>query len=72
MSSSEWRIFQLRSRAARSPLATILAGSPGRRGMICGSMAMLRDTRDMLEGYGLIEGSNAQPGSFVVERAFVD
>jgi ferredoxin--NADP+ reductase len=42
------------------------------RGMICGSMAMLRDTRDMLEGFGLIEGSNAQPGSFVVERAFVD
>jgi len=42
------------------------------RGMICGSMAMLRDTREALEGYGLIEGSNAQPGSFVVERAFVD
>lgn len=42
------------------------------RGMICGSMAMLRDTKDALEGLGLIEGSNAQPGSFVVERAFVD
>ncbi len=42
------------------------------RGMICGSMAMLRDTREMLEGFGLVEGSNAQPGSFVVERAFVD
>ena len=42
------------------------------RGMICGSMAMLRDTKDMLEGFGLVEGSNAQPGSFVVERAFVD
>jgi ferredoxin--NADP+ reductase len=42
------------------------------RGMICGSMAMLRDTREALEGFGLVEGSNAQPGSFVVERAFVD
>ncbi len=42
------------------------------RGMICGSMAMLRDTRKALEGFGLVEGSNAQPGSFVVERAFVD
>jgi len=42
------------------------------RGMICGSMAMLRDTKEALEGYGLTEGSNAQPGSFVVERAFVD
>lgn len=42
------------------------------RGMICGSMAMLRDTRTALEGFGLTEGSNATPGSYVVERAFVD
>lgn len=42
------------------------------RGMICGSMAMLHDTKAALEGFGLVEGSNAQPGSFVVERAFVD
>jgi ferredoxin--NADP+ reductase len=40
--------------------------------MICGSMAMLRDTKEALEDFGLVEGSNAQPGSFVVERAFVD
>lgn len=42
------------------------------RGMICGSMEMLRDTKAALEGYGLIEGSNNAPGTFVVERAFVD
>lgn len=42
------------------------------RGMICGSMAMLRDTKAALEGFGLIEGSNSTPGTFVVERAFVD
>lgn len=42
------------------------------RGMICGSMAMLRDTKAALEGFGLTEGSNNAPGSFVVERAFVD
>jgi ferredoxin--NADP+ reductase len=42
------------------------------RGMICGSMAMLRDVKAMLEGFGLEEGSNSQPGQFVVERAFVD
>ncbi len=41
------------------------------RGMICGSMAMLNDTKAMLEGYGLVEGSNAAPNTFVVERAFV-
>jgi ferredoxin--NADP+ reductase len=41
------------------------------RGMICGSMEMLKDTKAALEAAGLIEGSNAKPGEFVVERAFV-
>ena len=42
------------------------------RGMICGSMEMLRDTKAVLEGFGLVEGSNSHPSTFVVERAFVD
>lgn len=42
------------------------------RGMICGSMAMLKDVRALLEGFGLTEGANSAPGTFVVERAFVD
>ena len=42
------------------------------RGMICGSMAMLNDTKRVLEKFGLEEGSNARPATFVVERAFVD
>jgi ferredoxin--NADP+ reductase len=41
------------------------------RGMICGSMDMLRDTKAVLESFGLIEGANSKPGTFVVERAFV-
>ncbi|MEM6833303.1 MAG: ferredoxin--NADP reductase [Pseudomonadota bacterium] len=41
------------------------------RVMICGSMAMLNDTKDLVEGFGLEEGSNAAPADFVVERAFV-
>ena len=41
------------------------------RGMICGSMAMLKDCKAMLEGFGLVEGANNAPASFVVERAFV-
>ncbi len=41
------------------------------RGMICGSMAMLKETKEVLESFGLTEGSNAAPGQFVVERAFV-
>lgn len=42
------------------------------RVMICGSMAMLKETRQICESMGLIEGSNNRPGTFVVERAFVD
>ncbi|WP_171132950.1 MULTISPECIES: ferredoxin--NADP reductase [unclassified Ruegeria] len=42
------------------------------RGMICGSMSMLKDTKTALEGFGLVEGSNNKPDTFVVERAFVD
>lgn len=41
------------------------------RAMICGSMAMINETKSILEGFGLIEGANNAPASFVVERAFV-
>ena len=41
------------------------------RGMICGSMAMLGSTKAILEGFGLEEGSNSKPATYVVERAFV-
>ncbi len=39
--------------------------------MLCGSMGMIKDVKAMLEPKGFIEGSNAEPGNFVVERAFV-
>ena len=39
--------------------------------MMCGSMGMIKDVKAMLEPLGFIEGSNAEPGSLVVERAFV-
>lgn len=42
------------------------------RGMICGSMDMLKDVKAILEETGFEEGSNSKPGHFVVERAFVD
>ncbi|HEX4740058.1 MAG TPA: ferredoxin--NADP reductase [Caulobacteraceae bacterium] len=41
------------------------------RVMLCGSMAMIRDVAQMLKAQGLKEGSNAEPGDFVLERAFV-
>ncbi len=42
------------------------------RVMICGSRAMLLDTKRLCEAAGLREGSLNTPGEFVVERAFVD
>lgn len=42
------------------------------RVMICGSAAMLRDTKALLEGRGFVEGSVSRPGDYVLERAFVD
>ncbi|MEI2386083.1 ferredoxin--NADP reductase [Breoghania sp. JC706] len=42
------------------------------RGMICGSMAMLKDTKVLLEKAGLTEGANNRPAEFVIERAFAD
>ncbi len=41
------------------------------RGMICGSMDMIKDTKTLLEKAGLEEGANNKPAQFVVERAFV-
>ncbi|WP_310620019.1 ferredoxin--NADP reductase [Flexibacterium corallicola] len=41
------------------------------RGMICGSMEMIRDTKALLEKNDLNEGANNKPAEFVVERAFV-
>ena len=42
------------------------------RVMICGSMAMLKDHKALCEAAGMVEGSNSEPGQFVIEKAFVD
>src|SRR5690606_9598323 len=39
--------------------------------MMCGSMAMIRDLQARFGELGFNEGSNAAPGDFVIERAFV-
>jgi ferredoxin--NADP+ reductase len=41
------------------------------RVMICGSIDMIRDVSKLVADFGLVEGSNASPADFVVERAFV-
>lgn len=42
------------------------------RVMICGSPAMLRDLKHMLEQRGFREGNTSTPGDFVIERAFAE
>jgi ferredoxin--NADP+ reductase len=42
------------------------------RVMICGSTAMLRDLKALLERRGFEEGNTTRQGDFVIERAFVD
>jgi ferredoxin--NADP+ reductase len=44
----------------------------GDRVMICGSPTMLKDTVSLLEARGFDEGSSSSPGSYVIERAFVE
>lgn len=39
--------------------------------MVCGSMAFMKDIRGIVDALGFTEGSNSEPGTYVVERAFV-
>ena len=40
--------------------------------MICGSPALVRDTRGLLVGKGFTEGNHGEPAQFVVEKAFAE
>jgi ferredoxin--NADP+ reductase len=42
------------------------------RVMICGSPAMLRDLKHLLEERQFKEGNTTRPGDFVIERAFAE
>ena len=41
------------------------------RAMVCGSMGLNTDLKEILEGFGLKEGANSEPAEYVVEKAFV-
>ncbi len=41
------------------------------RGMVCGSLDFNTDIKAILEDFGLEEGANSDPKTFVVEKAFV-
>ena len=40
--------------------------------MMCGSPGMLEELRQMFETRGFLEGNHAEPGHFVIEKAFVE
>jgi ferredoxin--NADP+ reductase len=40
------------------------------RVMVCGSPALVHDTRALLLGKGFVEGNHGEAGQFVVEKAF--
>ncbi len=42
------------------------------RAMMCGSPALLKDLKHVLEKRGFLEGNTTKQGDFVVERAFVE
>jgi ferredoxin--NADP+ reductase len=42
------------------------------RAMLCGSPALLKDLKEILEKRGFLEGNTTKQGDFVVERAFVE
>ena len=42
------------------------------RVMICGSPALLADTKQLLVDGGFVEGNHGEPGDFVVEKAFAE
>ena len=41
------------------------------RAMICGSIDMTNELKELMEAHGLKEGANNAPAEFVIERAFV-
>lgn len=68
----EGRVTELVASGELFDATGLPAWSPtGDRVMICGSTAMIADTRALCERAGLDEGSNSAPGRFVVEKAFV-
>jgi ferredoxin--NADP+ reductase len=42
------------------------------RVMICGSPALVADTRVLLGERGFVEGNHGEPAQFVVEKAFAE
>lgn len=62
----------MRSGRAFSDLGVPEINAETDRAMICGNMAFNLEIKNMLEDYGLEEGANSDPKTYVVEKAFLD
>ncbi|SFI46056.1 ferredoxin--NADP reductase [Jannaschia pohangensis] len=61
----------LRSGEAQRDLGVEAISPETDRAMVCGSMGLNTDLKEILEGFGLEEGANSDPKHYVVEKAFV-
>ena len=59
-------------RRAHEDIYLMVAESAHDRIMICGSPALVHDTRELLAAKGFAEGNHGEPGQFVVEKAFAE
>jgi len=55
----------------RNEVGVVEADRGSFRFMLCGSMAFNKDMAGLLESNGLVEGTHSNPGTYVMERAFV-
>jgi ferredoxin--NADP+ reductase len=62
----------MRSREAFEDLGVPVINADSDRAMVCGNLAFNLEIKEMLEGYGLEEGANSDPKTYVVEKAFLD
>lgn len=61
----------VRSGEAYSRLGIAPIDAAEDRAMVCGSMALNLELKELLESYGMREGANSEPAEYVVEKAFV-
>ena len=64
------RIFHIHNGSTQE-LSALPSLDPAQdRVMVCGGPPMLADLRRLLDGLGFAEGSLAEPGAYVYEKAF--
>jgi len=62
----------MRSGEAFADLGVAPINADEDRAMVCGNLAFNLEIKEMLEGFGLKEGANSDPQTYVVEKAFLD